>query len=345
MNTSRPFIDWLSFTIRTYNQYTIDLWIDFLGGKALERSKGYLNYNKAVNTNFGALIAWNFNNIELGLYISLSAKSLKLICDNGIDTINLINKAINSGAKFTRVDLTIDDFDNFLDLNQLLDKIKKDEIRTKLRTYNTINSQTEQSYTFIESGVIGKETTGKTIYLGNPKKSNAFIRIYDKKLQTKRIDLPSWNRVELVLRHENADQFLNNHIKINSTGEISKKGENLIKLIPYEQRSIPNLIYYYLDFLDVKRKKSGEITHKRHWRTSPFWLDFLNTSEKEKIGLPKYESGLEELKIWALKSIAGLDQTLEKIYGNEYLDAKKEQGEKSIDKNKKYQSFIKNAII
>jgi phage replication initiation protein len=341
VNPSLPFIDWLSFTIIEYNENTINFWIDFLGGLSRKREKGYINYNNAIDTNYKALICYSTLDKTIGLYISLPAKSLKLLSDFNIDSYQLVNKAIEYNAKFTRIDLTIDDFNNYLDLDLILEKIKNNEIRTRLKTFTVFESEIKTELSFIESGTIGSKKTGKTIYIGNPRKSDSFIRIYDKLAQTQAKDLNCWNRVELVLKHENANQFIQNHYKVNTyTGEISKKGDKKIILKTFEERNIPDLIYYYLDFLDVKRKKSGEITHKRHWKTCSFWTKFLNTQEKERIGLPKYESGLEELRDWSIRSISTLDYTLQEIFGKEYLDAKIEKAKENLLKNKKYSSFL-----
>jgi len=329
-----PFVDWLSFTLPYSEQILKDL--VFLGEPDRISDKGYQFYSQAFWTIYGVLVAYSPDRPENRVYVSLSAKSLKLV--SMILTLdNLIEWAIQNGGKFTRIDLTLDDYKEILNLDEIHKKIKTGEIVTKFRNYLVYEGQV---YSVIESGKIGK-STAKTIYLGDLKTSEIIVRIYDK---GKKEETPfPWIRVEFQLRKDSADQYIHHgtFIKL-ETGEI-KKGVGSVKVpsgIKFSDRNFQKLAYYYLRFLDPLKSKSGRVLHKRHWETSKFWIDFLKVSEGEKIGLPKYETGLEDLKEWFLNQNSGAEYLLKKAFGQDFETEKREIGKEKFEKNGKYKKLL-----
>lgn len=328
-----PFVDWLSFTLPYSDKILTEL--NFLGAVDRVSEKGYQFYSKAFWTVYGVLVAYSPEQPENKVYVSLSAKSLKLI-SMILSLDELINFAIINGGRFTRIDLTLDDYRENLNLEEIHKKIKAGEVVTKFRNYSIYEGQV---YSVIESGKIGK-TTSKTIYLGDLKTSQIIVRIYDKGAKE---ETPyHWVRVEFQLRKDSADQYINNGTFINSFGEI-KKGKDSVKIpsgIKFSDRNFPKLAYYYLRFLDPIRGKRGNLLHKRHWDTSKFWLDFLGVSEGEKIGLPKYETGLEDLKEWFLKQNSGAEYLLKKAYGENFEVEKRKVGKEKFEKNERYKKLL-----
>ena len=251
----------------------------------------------------------------------------------------IVKWAIKRKGKFTRIDLTKDDYSNLLDLDTILHKIKIGELVTRFRNFSVYENQ---EFSTIESGKIGHGKGAKTIYLGNLKKSNVVVRIYDKGAKEK--TNYNWIRVEYQLRHEVADQYCSSSILIDpESGEI-KKTKNSEKIITgnIDQRDFPSVANYYLRFLDETRGKKGNILHKRHWKTSLFWEKFIGTTEKNSIGLPKYKAGLEDLREWATRSISGLNYLLEEAYGEDYKKQRKEEGKKKFSENQRYQNLLRD---
>lgn len=329
-----PFIDWLSFTLPFSEQILKDLII--FGEPDRISEKGYQFYTNACWTVYGVLIAYTPEKPENRVYISLSAKSLKLI-SMVLDIDTLMGWAIQNGGKFTRIDLTLDDYREILNLEEIHRKIKAGEIVTKFRNYSVYEGQV---YSVIESGKIGK-TTAKTIYLGDLKTSEIIVRIYDK---GKKENCPyHWIRVEFQLRKESADQYINHGTFVRlETGEV-KKGKGSVKIpsgIKFSDRNFQKLAYYYLRFLDPSKSKSGRLLHKRHWETSQFWIDFLGVSEGEKIGLPKYETGLEDLREWFLHQNSGAEYLLRKAFGQDFESEKRKIGKEKFEKNEKYKKLL-----
>lgn len=328
---SDPFCDWLSFTL-PFDLDKIELLI--FGEKQLEL-KNWNSYTIAYFTSTSVLIAYNPYRPDLRIFVSLSSKAL-YSQQNSFE--NIIKWAVERNAKFTRIDIAKDDYVGLLDLNIIEEKIKIGHVMTRFRNYQIYENQ---EYTKIESGKIGKNESGKTIYIGNFK-SDSLARIYDKgRKENKNFH---WVRVEFQFRHSVADQYCNKSILIDPiTGEL-KKGiaSEKITLGNIRERDFNSIANYYLRFLDETRNRKNEIAHKRHWHTSKFWEKFIDTKDKNSIGLPKYKSGLEDLKNWATRSISGLNYLLEQAYGDDYKKERSEEGKRKFSENQYYQNLLRD---
>lgn len=324
----KPFVDWLSFTIPKTEENLSSLW--FFGEKSQEL-KSWNSYDIAYFTNSGVLIAYHSSKSILRIYISLSAKAL-FSQDHTVGKI--IQWGKSKDAKFTRIDLAQDDYDGFLNIDQIYLKIKNGELVTRFRNFSVYENH---EFSTIESGRIGSGETGKTIYLGNLKTSNTVVRIYDKGAKEK--TNYHWIRVEYQLRHESADQYCAKNLLVDDSGEIARRGKK-VYLLDFEKRNFPEIANYYLEFLDP-RKKNGNLTHKRYWNKSEFWAKFLKTQEKESIGLPKYQTGLEDLREWAGRSIVGINYLLEKAYGSEWKKEREEKGKERFENKPYYNQLLK----
>lgn len=93
-------------------------------------------------------------------------------------------------ASLSRIDIAVDDFAGLVDMDTMVDKIERGEIRTRMKAATECKGLAT--------------TTGHTVYIGSAK-SNCRIRIYDKSAQLK--TTYHWIRTELVLRHEDAHVF------------------------------------------------------------------------------------------------------------------------------------------
>lgn len=325
-----PFVDWLSFTIPKTDQNLVDVAIF---GNPQVNLKSWNSYDTAYFSNSGVLIAHHSQKPELKIFISLSSKALY---SQNLTIEEIIKFGVERKGKFTRIDLAQDDYDKILNIDLIYDKIKKSELVTRFRNYSVYEGEI---YSSIESGKIGSNVSGKTIYLGNLKNSNTIVRIYDK--GAKERTNYHWIRVEYQFRHEAADQYCNKHILVDpDTGEITKKG-NISYLLEFEKRNFAAIANYYVQFLDPTKGKKGHLLHKRHWNKSKFWTDFLGSQEKESIGLPKYQTGLEDLREWASRSISGLNYLLEQAYGESWKAERKEKGKEKFENKPYYNQLLR----
>ncbi|ONF90984.1 replication initiation factor domain-containing protein [Leptospira santarosai] len=349
----RPFVDWLSFTV----EYTDEswAWLELVFGELRPEEKGFSGYTNTFRTNGEVFGAYSPKRRQQKIYVSLSSKALYHFGLGETSLVKLIQGAIQKKGKFTRIDLAQDDYEGLLDLPLIYEKLKRKEISTRFRGY----TKYESPVNLVESGSLFKDpkigSHGYTIYIGAFRGSNCFVRIYDKKLQVgEKCDWPVWNRVEFQLSHEAADQYCNPTWNVNpQTGEILKKGLNRFedfRRATFADRNFSKTAYYYLKFLDPyytnKENSLGhmylEETHKRKWGDCSWWTQFLQVSKGEAIGLPKNETGLQQIDNWLKTQASGALRLLTEAYGEEYILEVLKIGKEKMERNPKYQNLLKS---
>ncbi len=211
-------VDWISFTfhptysflecLKLLNISTFEL--DFTG----HGSSGYAKLYKHVSESISILTD---GNEDMGVHVDCTGRSVtwllshalysygstpfgsaKEVLEFGQSDLNHFFTLMCKYAKFTRIDLAIDDTAGYYDFPELY-QVQKD------LSYITLSKSWENIVTRdSSSGVI----TGQTIYLGS-RKSDTLLRVYDKALEQKAkgvtVPFDSWVRWELELKHDNAD--------------------------------------------------------------------------------------------------------------------------------------------
>ncbi|AXR69635.1 replication initiation factor domain-containing protein [Leptospira mayottensis] len=349
----RPFVDWLSFTVEFTDESWS--WLESVFGELRIEEKGFSGYTHTFRTSGEVFGAFSPERKSQKLYVSLSSKALYHFGFGKTSLSDLIQGAIQRKGKFTRIDLAQDDYEGLLDLPLIYEKLKRKEVSTRFRGYTKYESPVHlvESDSLFKDHKIGKH--GYTIYIGSIRKSNCFVRIYDKKLQVggERCAWPVWNRVEFQLSHEAADQYCNPTWNVEpNTGEILKTKERFRdpRRATFGDRSFPKTAYYYLKFLDpyYKQKRNDlghfylEETHKRNWGDCSWWTDFLKVSEGQSIGLPKNETGLEQIDNWLKTQASGALRLLTEAHGEEYILEMLKIGEEKMERNPKYQNLLKS---
>ncbi|MDI7164453.1 replication initiation factor domain-containing protein [Leptospira santarosai] len=347
----RPFVDWLSFTV----EYTDESWswLESVFGELRTEEKGFSGYSNTFRTSGDVFGAYSPKRRHQKIYVSLSSKALYHFGLGETSLVKLIQGAIQKKGKFTRIDLAQDDYEGLLDLPLIYEKLERKEVSTRFRGYSKYESSGKDNSS--ESPSMDHKS-GYTIYIGSFRKSNCFVRIYDKKLQVgEECAWPVWNRVEFQLNQEAADQYCNPTWNVNpETGEIVK-GKNRFpdpRRATFADRSFPKTAYYYLKFLDpyYKQKQDSlgfwylEETHKRNWADCSWWTQFLQVSEGQSIGLPKNETGLEEIDNWLKHQASGAICLLTSVYGERYIEELLEVGKEKFSRNKKYQNLLQEGI-
>ena len=114
--------------------------------------------------------------------------------------------AANKDANISRIDVACDDREGYLCM---------DDIKRAVHE-NTINSRLMKRTMYLE--YYGKQRSGTTVYIGA--ESSAFrVRIYDKALE--RGESGHWIRVELVMRAENAQAFVQKLTNAENVGKLA----------------------------------------------------------------------------------------------------------------------------
>lgn len=96
--------------------------------------------------------------------------------------------------KISRLDMAFDDY-HFMDMDMIYSAYRNGLINTNWRTFD-----------YNRSEVAGK-LSGLTYYFGS-RKSEVFLRIYDKKLEQKNTDVSLWTRFEFQMKNKYATSFL-----------------------------------------------------------------------------------------------------------------------------------------
>lgn len=325
----RPTFDFLTGTLPFMDKPTFEKYFPFIG-KHRREGKGLHGYTDSHYYESGTVMAFSPLKPNHKTYFSFSGQTLGYFKEfYQLTAQDLINALDAHECTFTRVDIAIDEKEQILDLDVIYDKLRYGEVSSRLRTWREYTGSLPTAQ-IRSQGIQDQRKIGRTIYIGDLKTGNVIFRIYDKAAERGLSINDHWIRVELQLRREAAEQFLQPYKKFkNEKGEIEK--ERL-----HKERNAKKIFMYYLRFLEMDNNE------KKRCSTSIWWETFLQTRKKESIGLPKYQGDLDDLYSWYERSISGLNYLLEKADPERYEKITKETGEKLFNENKKYKTLYAN---
>ena len=218
---------------------------------------------------------------------------------NDIDTYNI-----------TRLDVAYDDFTGLLDQDKIIKCLQNGYVVTKFRDY----------------GIEGESLKNDdcTIYLGS-KKSDCYVRIYNKAAERGRDDIPHWVRWEFQFRDNHAYGFIDQYLQHDCD-------------LGYTFLGVCN---HYIRFL----KPSATDSNKRRWASARWWTRFIDDVKKIKVYTPHtVEYNEAKLQNYVFGQAGQAINCAMSLYGSdgfqEYLDNYLELHKDS--KNPKYQTLIDN---
>lgn len=279
VNTS-IILDYLSFTVENTKENVSRITNAFDIDKLEELSYGGYGYASSAMILDGGKVFWHSERPEMGMHIRLNSKSLALL---NLTPLGLLNRVIDWGGKFRRLDLAFDDMDGMLDLDEMHRKLAKGEVVTRWRRVARI----------VGEKIGGAQKSGDTVAVG-VRASNSYLRMYDKKLErlAKNADVTGiehWIRVELELKADKANEFA---IILAKNAPISWRAS--------AGELCSSLLWGLLDFKDA----NADDDNKSRWDTSEFWSKFLRASSKLKLSTPKEDGTLDDSKDWIWKVVA-----------------------------------------
>lgn len=253
-------------------------------------------YDHSATLPCGGTVHWHSTMPEQRVLINLGGEALANL---GMHPLTLMQKLNALKFQVTRMDWAKDDTEGLLDLAVIWQKIIRGEVATRFRKWGRN-----------DSGVIGENRVdGETIYIGN-RKSESFIRCYDKAAQQaekKNCErVPHWVRVELEIKKRKAQELWTQILDAN------KAGKDVAELIL-------KVMLGLVDFKDL-----GEDTNKWRWPTCSWWTDFLGVNEKVRITVPKSEVTLDRAKDWLQNQVsitAAMVKEIEPGFIDEMLQA------------------------
>lgn len=215
-----------------------------------------------------------------------------------------VGEVLNREGQFGRIDLALDDYDGNLSPEIVWQKMRRREVNTRWKTYSRVQS----------CSMLPDAPEGYTVYLGS-RDTDTFARCYDKASQT---GTPyHWVRFELELKRDRAHEL---------AGRIARGTIDLL-----------GLFLYLIRFVDP-----SDVSRRERWKTSAWWTDFLQTTETDRLYMPQYEIGLEDVRQWLHNQTAAALVTMAKTYGAEGVQEILEAGEEKFARNKRYQKMVKD---
>lgn len=265
--TIKVLLDWLGFTfldeevsldavLRIFNEL---LHIDFTDWKpGRQNYEGYANSLVFENINIYFDGASN-QGIHVDItgqgcrYIETIFRKLRVqLSESQTYWFDLIKAFRYSGAKYTRIDIAIDDLGQHYSVPYIYEKLRKGEATSKFKSW------TPDGY----FGFDGQAKNGMTIYFGSDV-SRFQVCMYEKAKQLG-IEDTEWTRTELRFRHERSEEFIN-RVLDNTTEDIQWD----IGIYA------AGILKDYITFREPNEKDSN----KRRWKVSPFWEQFLEGVE------------------------------------------------------------------
>lgn len=229
----------------------------------------------------------------MGVCLELTGQGCKeLVQLTANDSIfyDILKNRVATKTNLTRIDIAVDDHSGLLDLDTIAAKVEHGEIRTRLRAKTELRGLAD--------------TEGHTIYIGAPS-SNTRIRIYDKQAQMQTVS--PWVRVEMVLRHGDAQRFQS--LVLDSVPVDAPNRNQEIALLGV---SVLRDKLAFIELVDANISRCPE---------SPWWTEFLAGAQAVHLeGQPVEIPSLEQASAWMHKQAAPTLTLLYALLGNAWLE-------------------------
>lgn len=227
---------------------------------------------------------------ELGMLIELSGTGCRqfeaVLEAQGRSWIEFFRTCKEHGGQFTRVDVAINDYEEYLEIPELVSKVLKQELVSDMEVYELHMSGKFNS----------EEKTGCTLYLGS-KSSDMYFCFYQKNYeQAKRKniaveDVDIINRYEMRVMNEKAEALINKFCELNNIGEL-----------------VMGLISGKVRFIDQK----DDI---RRWDcpTNEKWRKFIGLADSIRLETKPRNNFYENTVNWIKNVVSGQLQVIETV--------------------------------
>lgn len=300
---NRLLFDWVSFTTRLH---TVSELIDLLGLRScpfetVSGSKGF-RWREYFN---GISIHFNENQLQADgdfIWLEMSGQGCRCFESYGTGNYEQLFELVRNdpaNVHLTRLDVAFDDMSGVFDIVHICDETRQEHFVSRMSRYQSIYSN-----------------GGNAVYFGS-KKSNVFIRIYDKATE-RGYDSSKlhWVRCELQLKDVNAKGFVDRLLH----NDLSDVYLGVLK--------------NYLSF----RIPTND-SNKRRWPEARWWSEFLDNAVRISIwSKPGVDYNLSACERYVMTQPIGSIKTLIEIYGKEaFLEMVRKA---PAPKNPKYKQLI-----
>jgi len=181
-------IDWISATFKN-GASDLDIRKAMSFGfplKTWTQTVARFGYSVCFIHPLGHSVMANYGRPEMGVHLSFGGRALSAISEGGHPATKLLDWCLTQGAKVTRIDLAIDVFAQEIDIRALASAPRVAAFPGSAKKWRLWEG----------------DDGGCTAYIGS-RKSDKFLRVYDKAAEQKRKDV-NWTRFELELKGDAA---------------------------------------------------------------------------------------------------------------------------------------------
>lgn len=287
-------IDWLSFTCKLGNPLEV---IEKVGLGSLdfsETDRGRYGYDLGYTVDGLINVFYSAKRSDMGVHVEMTGQGVRkyerVMQAEGV-TWAQVFEHLSSFATFSRIDLALDEYEGLVGFNDIIEKIERGEHVGRCRSFKVISGR--DSY---------GQHTGTTIYMGS-NKSDIMLRVYEKNFERQQkgyeVETDIWNRWELVLKHEKANDFVTRYLE---------NGDSFGRLF---KGILTDLIRFV---------EPGEDTNKSRWQICTWWSDFLEKTAPIQLKGKEYQPSLAKTLNWVENSTVTAIKGLSAIAEKENID-------------------------
>lgn len=277
-------VDWVQATFHIPSIFTIMEDVLKLPRAVFKhRNSGLYFYNRGFE--FGNIkIFYSDNNDDMGFHLQLSGSACRefehYLTSSDETWQDFFKRCSEYNAKFTRIDIAIDDYKTYLKIPRLIKKAEKGECISQFRAGSSITG----------FNLADGKHKGSTFYIGS-KKSNIYCRFYEKnyeqafKLKCNVEDIGLWNRYEIQLRRYYAENGAKILCETDSISEIVRSILNKSMRFVTEPK----------DSLDIR---------KTRWPIYQEWDRFIKGADKINLSMKPSLKSIEDNMDWLCKQVA-----------------------------------------
>lgn len=304
---NRILFDWVSFTTRKHSVVELVELLELTDCpfETVRGSKGFM-WRQYFN---GISVHYNENELQHSgdfIWLEMSGQGCRAFESFGSGDYEKLFELVRTDPEnihLTRLDVAFDDMTGVFNINTVCDEVRAEHFVSRTSTYQSIYSN-----------------AGNAVYFGS-KKSNVFIRIYDKASE-RGYDGEQfhWVRLELQLKDVNAKGFVD-------------------KLQHKDLREM------YLGVLKnyVSFRVPTNDSNKRRWPEAEWWSKFLDNAVRVSVwSRPGVEYNLSACERYVMTQPIGSIKTLIEIFGKEsFLEMVRKV---PAPKNPKYKQLIQQTF-
>ncbi len=289
-------------------------------GDWIDLPRGNNGYGQAVLGPFGARVDYSpLGSDRLDFNVTLAGVACGQITPEYM--VRFLRFQCERGAKFTRLDIVMDDHDRVKSPAQIEKYMQGSQVVTRTEKYMKVHTGSVRS----------KEITGATLYVGAPS-SRVRMRVYDKGLESDgEIDAIRW---ELQNRAEAAEQLgprlaglvykSGGWLRYQGPREKGSDGLGGIKVEPSWEKVEVDwgqvITQQFVSFIDFRKTDKAEVEDRTRLK---WYSGLVKAAERVNMYAAKVPRTLEDMAAWIEKSVAGTLSAVFESTGRSYKELKK----------------------